>query len=404
MSTGAHTFGARQYGPYDHALGDELRGRRATLGKTLLDVQRDLRIKAAHIAAIEDAQPDVFSNPGFVAGYVRSYARYLGLDPDEVFWRFCLESGFAGAAQGRAGAPGAKGKTRGAKAGGFDMPLARHETRRMPEVSLSGIGSVAVLACLLGGLGFGGWTLLQNIQRVQFAPAEDVPQAVAELDSLQPPATDGHEEPTAGDLASPVAATSLADLYRQQELEVPILVPRDGPIAALNPDQAGLLIAASASSVRRISPVRDPDAPAPEVPAALVAIAAAEPGGGAAAAAAEAAAARVVVVADRAAWIRVYLANGTVIFERILEKGETYAPPDGSETPLIWAGNSGSVYVQVGDELHGPLGRGTRAAKDILLAPASIAEKFPVVADVPETISQAFGEGLPQVGAAVALQ
>ena len=38
------------------------------------------------------------------------------------------------------------------------------------------------------------------------------------------------------ELASPVAATALADLYRQQELEVPILVPRDGPIAALDPD------------------------------------------------------------------------------------------------------------------------------------------------------------------------
>ena len=38
-----------------------------------------------------------------------------------------------------------------------------------------------------------------------------------------------------------MAATALADLYRQQELEVPILVPRDGPIAALDPDKTGLL-------------------------------------------------------------------------------------------------------------------------------------------------------------------
>ena len=73
-----------------------LRGERATLGKTLLDIQRDLRIKAAYIAAIEDAKPEVFPNPSFIAGYVRSYARYLSLDPDEVFRRFCQESGFVG--------------------------------------------------------------------------------------------------------------------------------------------------------------------------------------------------------------------------------------------------------------------------------------------------------------------
>lgn len=390
MSTGAHNFGAKQYGPYDYALGDELRGERATLGKTLLDIQRDLRIKAAYIAAIEDAKPEVFPNPGFIAGYVRSYARYLGLDPDEVFWRFCQESGFSGAA--RAGSASEAKTPRGAlgqksKAAGFDMPLARHESRRMPEISLAGLGSLSVLLCLLGGLGYGGWMVLQNIQRVQFAPAEDTPQAVAEIDALQPPASGGPDEPMPADIAAPVASTSLADLYRQQELEVPILVPRDGPIAALNPDATSLLASTSAPATPRVASVRDPDAPVRELVAQqAVAQATDTP-------AAEAS--RVVVVAERAAWIRVYLANGTVIFEHILEKGETYSPPEASEQPMIWAGNSGSVYVRVGDELRGPLGRGTRAAKDISLDPASIAEKFAVVTEVPETISQVFGEASP---------
>ena len=90
-----------------------------------------------------------------------------------------------------------------------------------------------------------------------------------------------------------------------------------------------------------------------------------------------------VVVAERAAWIRVYPANGTVIFESILEKGETYTPPEGIEAPLIWAGNSGSVYVRVGDELRGPLGSGTRAAKDMPLEPAALAERFAVVTTCP---------------------
>src|SRR6188472_2682709 len=116
MGTMVHTPGNNPgetgRGGYDYALGDELRGERATLGKTLLDIQRDLRIKAAYIAAIEDAKPEVFPNPSFIAGYVRSYARYLGLDPDEIFHRFCLESGFAGksGAPLATGAPAARGK------------------------------------------------------------------------------------------------------------------------------------------------------------------------------------------------------------------------------------------------------------------------------------------------------
>ena len=127
MGNVVHNPGARGYGPYEFALGDELRGERATLGKTLLDIQRDLRIKAAYIAAIEDAKPEVFPNPSFIAGYVRSYARYLGLDPDEVFQRFCQESGFAGSAGRRR--RGARRPARGGAADAGRLP-ARLPARR----------------------------------------------------------------------------------------------------------------------------------------------------------------------------------------------------------------------------------------------------------------------------------
>jgi cytoskeletal protein RodZ len=387
----------RSHGPYEFALGDELRGERATLGKTLLDIQRDLRIKAAYIAAIEDAKPEAFPNPSFIAGYVRSYARYLGMDPDEVFRRFCQESGFVGNAGGPAArkAPGAAAAR--PASGGFrpDFAIARVERHGLPEVPLSAIGSVLVLLCLLAGLGYGGWTVLQNIQRVQFAPVEELPLAVAEVEPLGPPESVALEEPTLGDLATPVAATALAELYRQQELEVPILVPRDGPIAALNPDTVGLLATETPA----------PEAAAgTEVPRALVeAVVGAEaPDAPEAALAPEQPA--LVVVVERAAWIRVYLGNGTVLFERILEKGETYSPPEGVQDPLIWAGNSGSVYVRVGDALHGPLGRGTRAAKDVPLTAPAISERFDVVVDVPEVISQAFGLPAAEPVPAVAIQ
>ena len=113
-----------------------------------------------------------------------------------------------------------------------------------------------------------------------------------------------------------------------------------------------------------------------EVPAGAGRGAAARhPGGGRPAARGRGAARQpLVVVAERAAWIRVYQENGTVIFESILEKGQTYSPPDGIEAPLIWAGNSGSVYVRVGETLHGPLGSGTKAAKDVVLEPQAIVD------------------------------
>ena len=82
----------RGFDDFELRLGDVMRGERATIGKSLLDVQRELKIKATYIAAIENADPAVFETQGFIAGYVRSYARYLDLDPDWAFSRFCQES------------------------------------------------------------------------------------------------------------------------------------------------------------------------------------------------------------------------------------------------------------------------------------------------------------------------
>lgn len=63
------------------------------MGKSLLDVQRDLRIKAVYISAIENGDIDAFPNKAFIAGYVRSYARYLKVDPEDFLREFCEFSG-----------------------------------------------------------------------------------------------------------------------------------------------------------------------------------------------------------------------------------------------------------------------------------------------------------------------
>lgn len=405
--TNTPSAGAR--GGDEYAIGDILRGERATLGKSLLDVQRDLRIKAAFISAIEDADTTAFPNKGVIPGYVRSYARYLNLDPDDVFHRFCHDSGYA-AAPLTFGQPKpkpahrAKGAPIVAPAGGLpSFPLTRAPGFAVPRVPVAAIGSVLVLIGLVAGLGYGGWTVLRNIQRVQFAPVDELPIAVAEVGTITPPAAGPLAEPALTDLASPVAATALADLYRHQEAEVKILVPRDGPIAAIDPDRMGLLVNRAPGPVAVPAAVVSADAAAgdPRAEAVLSTVAASVAAPGAASVAASGAegapaaqtvdpAAKLVVVAERAAWVRVYLENGTIIFERILEKGETYSPPEGVGAPRIWAGNSGSVYVRVGAELHGPLGSGTKATRDVVLAPQAIVDRYDVVSDVPEVISQAF--------------
>jgi cytoskeletal protein RodZ len=76
-------------------LGDVMRGERATLGKTITDVRLEFRLSKKYILAIESGDISAFRCLKFVPGYVRSYAHYLGLNPDQAFATFCIETGFS---------------------------------------------------------------------------------------------------------------------------------------------------------------------------------------------------------------------------------------------------------------------------------------------------------------------
>ncbi len=64
--------------------GDVLRQSRTERGITLSDVEQDIRINRTYIEALENARFDALPAPVYARGFMRSYARYLGLDPDEA--------------------------------------------------------------------------------------------------------------------------------------------------------------------------------------------------------------------------------------------------------------------------------------------------------------------------------
>ncbi len=341
---------------FERKLGDELRGERATLGKSLLDVQRELRVKAAYISAIENCDVSVFPNTSFVAGYVRSYARYLELDPEVTFARFCVEARFQSASVELGGAPAKKKKT-------DPHPITDPQswTPNMPGNGVDGrtsttgatvaaAGPAVVLAVVIAVLGYGAWFVLQDIQRVEFAPIEDNPMVAFEPDNLGGASINGSD----GFLASGIElAADPSILYSRRELDIPVVQPRDGPIFAINPvagdvtvavtdesDLAEIEVAAVAEGSPRVSET-------PYVPS-------------------------VSIVAVQEAWVRVYQENGTIIFEKILTAGEQYSLPSDAPTAYLRAGNATSVYVMIDDEAYGPLSRSDAVVRDIALLPTSV--------------------------------
>ncbi|TDX30090.1 helix-turn-helix domain-containing protein [Rhodovulum visakhapatnamense] len=367
---------------FELRLGDVMRGERATLGKSLLDVQRELKIRATYIAAIENADPTAFETPGFIAGYVRSYARYLGLDPEWAYRRFCEEGNFATVnAMDAAASPRPQASRRKSVSEPRD-PLADPNAIFVPrgpamfsQVQPGAIGSMLVLLSLIAVLGYGGWSVLKEIQQVRLAPLDDQPGLIADVDPLQVAGADplSDEAP-----ATPPSVEALDRLYRPQALDRPVMVARDGPIATIDPGEIGVL-----SSDRR--PDRAFDR---AVASALAEAGAGTPGmtvtqvGTAVSGAtpvqvvAADATPELALLAVRPAWVRVSAADGTVLLEKILNAGESYVLPRTDEPPTLRAGNSGSVYFSVNGRTYGPSAPGANVAKNIELSPKALTERY----------------------------
>lgn len=382
---------------YDLRLGDVMRGERATLGKSLLDVQRDLKIKATYIAAIENADVSAFETPGFIAGYVRSYARYLGMDTEAAYEKFCREANFTLAHGMSAAASSPRKTTHRAQRSAeprdpFADPNASFVPRReslMSRIEPGAVGSFVVLLALVAALGYGGWSILQEVQRVQLAPVDQAPSVVAEIDPLgnvpgaAPLIRSAPEAPGAPALRDPAQAAALdraGQMLRRQPLDVPVLVSRDGPIAAINPRrQDDAVNAALEEALAGGDTAVTDDADAIQVLAAK--------------------APPVELLAVRPSWVRVSAADGTVLFEKILDAGERYVVPQMDAAPVLRAGNSGSLYFAVNGQAYGPAAPGAQVVRNVALSPEALKAAYAladctrdpdltrVAAAVPEAVS-----------------
>ena len=65
-------------------FGHILREARETKGLTVKDVQQEIRINVAYIEALEQGEYDTLPSPVHARGFLRNYARFLGLDPQPL--------------------------------------------------------------------------------------------------------------------------------------------------------------------------------------------------------------------------------------------------------------------------------------------------------------------------------
>ena len=343
----------RGFNDYEIRLGDEMRGRRATMGKSFMDVERELHIRAHLIDAIEQTDIDRIEAKFIIPGHVRTYAKYLGMNPEEAYQRFCDESGFV-AQPGivRAAEEKNRHKTKaflhalrnplwsqGKMYRGFTSVV--DSEKRFFQTFSSSI----LIFGLTAGIGYVLWTVYDEIrearQSVYLAP--EAPSDEIRLPGQSPLFTNS------GTLETPIG-DGLSRLDDQR-------------IGNLNPKDFSVYSETSKPPVQTSERVQDLGGVEEDKIRTFA------------------------IVPSRSAWIRVTAADGSVVKEGTLLAGDEYNIPPSENDLSLRAGNSGSIYFLVDGELYGPAGKGTSVITDMRLTAAAIKTTFnPIIGEIPRDL------------------
>ncbi|SMF33723.1 cytoskeleton protein RodZ [Tistlia consotensis] len=165
------------------SVGELLRNAREDLGLELRQVSETLRIRYAHLRALEEGQLSELPGQTYAVGFVRTYADYLGLDSRAMVERFKEEmSGIPRSTQ-------------------LVFPTPK------PEGKIPG-GALVMISLLLVGLAYGGWYAFNEFgdELNSLIVRETPPGATSQTPTAAKPAT----QPAAPKPAAPMAAAPKA--------------------------------------------------------------------------------------------------------------------------------------------------------------------------------------------------
>ncbi|MEO8300787.1 MAG: RodZ domain-containing protein [Rhizomicrobium sp.] len=312
-------------------VGHDLRAARLRRGDEIAQVSRALKIRKDHLEALENDRLEDLPGKTYAIGFVRSYARHLGLDAAQYVERYKRD--ISGRADDQSREP---------------VPLP-HDDRRLPQGWRIIAGGVAIL------LIWGAWHLL--------APGNDANQAVPPPPVLTTP------KPVAKAAPAPVVAPPQTAVPSPATSTVPIIngegTPAQQQASATPPPAAGSKTPATqATPMSTASPVAAPVQPAPQsgaaVPAGLTLGQMNRD-------------ARVILRIRNDAHLVIRGPDGRILLNRDLKAGDSYRVPN---TPGVTMAteNAGAVQVDLDGTALGRAGAAQEGTPELSLDPQSLTD------------------------------
>src|SRR4030042_4610919 len=84
-------------GHYSETIGQYLKRERESRSVSMEELSKGTRISLPFLEALEKDDFHFFPQREFISGFLKGYARYLGLNPEEVLRRYQIQSELEGA-------------------------------------------------------------------------------------------------------------------------------------------------------------------------------------------------------------------------------------------------------------------------------------------------------------------
>ncbi|GBQ36648.1 helix-turn-helix domain-containing protein [Komagataeibacter saccharivorans] len=303
------------------SVGETLRARREELGWTLPDVAAWLRIRLSYLEALEAGRPGELPGSAYAVGFLRTYANALDLkNTEQLVQRFKTESRGA--------------FTRRAELS-FPVPL---PDRGLPTGVLLLCGIVILVGAYVGWYHFTGSQGIDHDIRAKLTlpGLSSATTASPQVASVLPPADEQPVPPP-----QPLAPQEREALTGTPAAPPPAPAATPPvPLEKMGEDRNALAQQAAA-----------PQAPPP--PAVTDSV---------------------TLNASAATWVQVRRPGGPVLYDHVLQPGETWQSPQGQSGLELTVGNAGGLTLSAGGVTTQPLGRNGEVRRNIPLNPAAVAD------------------------------
>lgn len=318
-----------------HSVGKTLRRAREEMKLSLEDVSAAINVRVVQLQSIEDDRIDQLPGMTYAVGFVKSYADFVKLDPQQVVKDFKAEHDGEAAAKMQLKIP---------------EPISEDS---LPSPVLIGIAALAVVVVFILWSVFAGGDDV-DVEKV----ASNIPPApVVGTASGQPTLAD--RQPLTATTAE--AANIAAGLPATTEAAP---VSSAAPTAATDTQASHTgAVTGTIDSTAEAQTVRVPPVAAQQpVPVRQPVINVRRD------------ITRVLLEAREKSWVQVSDGNGKVIYKKVMDKGEQFYVPDQKGMTLVTS-NAGGLTVYVDGNKVQPIGSAGEVMRGVNLSPDDLKKK-----------------------------